>query len=213
MAAKKPAPSARILLHRLAGMFPNAHCELRFENPFQLLVGTMLAAQSTDAQVNKLTPRLFSRFPDARTMAAGAEAEIQALIKSVGFFRVKARHLKATCELLVARHGGDVPRSMNDLVLLKGVGRKTANVVLGYAFGTPEGIVVDTHIGRISRRLGFTRHNDPVKVERDLMRLLPRTQWIAFGLGAWRLGHHICRARTPDCAKCRLNRVCPSSQI
>lgn len=198
---------------RLDAMFPDAQCELRFVSPYQLLVGTILAAQSTDAQVNRLTPALFARFPEPRAMAAADEGEIREFIRSVGFFRVKARYLKRTCELLVEQHGGEVPDRMDNLLALPGVARKTANVVLSYAFHKPEGIVVDTHIGRIARRLGLTRHDDPVKVERDLMELLPRTQWIAFALRAWRLGHHICRARKPDCASCRLNKACPSSEI
>ncbi len=169
----------RRILQVLAKLYPDAHCALDFENPLQLLVATILSAQCTDVRVNLVTPALFARYPDSRAFAEADIADLEKAIQSTGFFRNKARSIKSCCQILVDRHGGEVPGSMEELVPLPGVGRKTANVILGNAFDVP-GITVDTHVGRLSRRLGLTEHEDPVKVERDLMALVPQKDWTIF---------------------------------
>jgi endonuclease-3 len=196
------------LLRRLARLYPDAHCALHHDNPLQLLVATILSAQCTDARVNLVTPALFARYPDAHAFAAADQRELEKFIQSTGFFRNKARNLIACCRQLVEQHGGQVPGTMEELVPLPGVGRKTANVILGNAFGTP-GITVDTHVGRLSRRLGLTRETDPVKVERDLARLLPRKEWTMFSHRLIFHGRQVCHARKPECTGCGLAALCP----
>ncbi len=199
---------ARRLVRGLARLYPEARCSLDYANPLQLLVATILSAQCTDARVNQVTPALFARYPDAFALAAADPAELETLIQSTGFFRAKARNLLLCCRQLVERHAGEVPRRMEDLVQLAGVGRKTANVILGNAFGVP-GLPVDTHVGRLSQRLGLTRHTDPVRIEQDLAALIPRNQWTAFGHRMIDHGRQVCHARKPLCAGCALAELCP----
>lgn len=194
---------------RLADLYPKADCSLRFESPFQLLVATILSAQCTDKRVNMVTGDLFCRWPTPVALAAARRRDLEAVIKSTGFFRAKARNLLGCAAGLVERHGGEVPRRLEDLVKLPGVGRKTANVVLGSAFGDAVGVVVDTHVGRIARRLGLTRRQDAVGAERDLMKLLPQDAWIASSHRLIEHGRAVCAARTPRCDVCRLADLCP----
>jgi endonuclease III len=196
------------IIRLLARAYPDARCALDHETPLQLLIATILSAQCTDARVNLVTPALFARFPDAKAFAAAAPGDLEKAIQSTGFFRNKARNIRECCKRLVAEHGGDVPGTMEDLVQLPGVGRKTANVLLGNAFGVP-GITVDTHVGRLSRRLGLTTHTDPVKVERDLMDLLPKKEWTLFSHRLILHGRQVCHARKPKCDGCVLAAVCP----
>lgn len=207
------SPSAQRLaaiLPILKRTYPNAHCELRHDGPLQLLIATILSAQCTDARVNQVTPKLFAEFPDARALAAAPLSRLERAIQSTGFFRNKAKNIRDCCRALVEQHGGEVPASMDALTRLAGVGRKTANVILGNAFGLSEGIVVDTHVARLSRRLGLVRTADPVKIERSLMRLVPRSDWTLFShLLIWH-GRRRCSARKPDCPGCELSAHCPS---
>ena len=192
----------------LTRLYPDAFCGLAFETPLQLLVATILSAQCTDKRVNLVTPALFARFATAEDFAAADIEELQTLIKPTGFFRNKAKHIKACCAAIVERFGGEVPRTLEELVTLPGIGRKTANVVLGDAFATP-GITVDTHVGRLSRRLGLTRHHDPVKVEFALMALVPEAEWTDFSHRVILHGRSVCFARKPRCAGCALGDLCP----
>jgi endonuclease III len=208
--AKKPTVlAARVLqiISLLKREYPEAHCYLHFETPFQLLVATILSAQCTDDRVNKVTPALFARFPDAESMAKGKLSEIEKLISSTGFFRMKAKSLSETSRVLMETYGGELPRSLEKLTALRGVGRKTANVVLGNAFGIP-GMVVDTHVGRLTRRMGLTLEKDPVKVEADLEKLVPRDDWVAFSHLLIAHGRAICTARKAKCDECFLYRFC-----
>ncbi len=193
----------------LATAYPDASCELSFRNPFELLVATILSAQCTDARVNTVTPALFARFPDARALATAELAELEALIRPTGFFHAKARNLLALAQALVARHEGTVPATMEALTALPGVGRKTANVVLGTAFGLPTGIVVDTHVARLAGRLALSRGRNPEAIEADLLALFPQTSWIALGHRLILHGRRVCTARRPDCARCPLAALCP----
>lgn len=193
----------------LRRLYPNAHCELDFRNPLELLVATILSAQCTDKRVNTVTKGLFKKYKSAAAYAAAEPAELETIIRSTGFFRAKARSIMETARALVARHGGKVPDSMEDLLMLRGVARKTANVILGTAFGKAEGIVVDTHMKRLSYRLGLTGEKDPVRVERDLMAVLPRKDWIFFGHALIWHGRRVCKAQAPDCAACRFASFCP----
>ncbi|PRY16144.1 endonuclease III [Kineococcus rhizosphaerae] len=200
-------------VHRvLAERYPDAHCELDFTTPFELLVATVLSAQCTDARVNLVTPALFARYPDATHLAAADRAELEGLVQPTGFFRAKADNLLKLAARLVAEHGGEVPARQRDLVQLAGVGRKTANVVLGDAFGVP-GLTVDTHVGRLSRRLGFTMHEDPVKVEADLAELIARKDWTMFNHRMIFHGRRTCHSRRPACGACPVLRLCPSGGI
>jgi endonuclease-3 len=212
MAAMKEAnparPQGRRVLRELARLYPDVRCALDFADPLQLLVSTILSAQCTDARVNRVTPALFARYPDAAAFATAKPKELEALIRPTGFYRNKARNIIRCCREIVERHGGEVPGTMEDLASLPGVGRKTANVVLGNAFGVP-GIPVDTHVGRLSRRLGLTTHADPVKVECDLMAVLPRKEWVVFAHRMMRHGRLVCRSRRPRCPECTLDRFCP----
>ena len=205
------AERARFLHRELPRIYPDAHCELDYSNPLELLMATILSAQCTDVRVNQVTRVLFATYRTAADYAAADLAELERIIHSTGFFRNKARSLQATGRMLAERYGGKVPQTLIELAALPGVGRKTANVVLGNAFGINDGIVVDTHVGRLSRRLGLTRHADPVKVEADLMRLFPAKDWTL--LSHWFIWHgrRRCRARNPDCAECELRTICPSA--
>jgi endonuclease-3 len=213
MALAPAAARAPLILKRLKRAYPDAHCELNHRNAYELLVATILSAQCTDKRVNLVTPALFDRYPDPEALANADAAELEALIRSTGFYRSKARSLLGMAAGLVDRFGGEVPRQMDDLVTLPGVGRKTANVILGTAFNQPDGIVVDTHVGRISRRLGLTRLSDPVKVERVLMKLFPRKDWTLLSHLLIFHGRRVCLARRPRCAECVLHDLCPSSEV
>jgi endonuclease III len=197
------------IVKRLKAAYPEARCALDFRTPLQLLVATILSAQCTDTRVNVVTQDLFRKYPDAQAFAAARLSELERAIQSTGFFRNKAKNIKNCCRALVAQFAGQVPQDLDALVKLPGVGRKTANVVLGTAFAIPSGVVVDTHIGRLSRRLGMTRHADPVKVERDLMGQLPKREWIDFGHRMIAHGRQICVARKPKCDLCPLGSICP----
>jgi len=198
---------------RLKRAHPDAHCELDHETPLQLLMATILSAQCTDKRVNMVTPTLFKRFPTAQALADAQQEELEEIIKSTGFFRNKSKSLIGLGKALVERHGGAVPDSMETLVRLPGVGRKTANVILGNAFRKNEGVVVDTHVGRLSLRLGLTRETDPVKVEQELMPLIPREDWTMLAHVLVFHGRRICYARTPKCEICVLSEICPSSTV
>lgn len=189
-------------------LYPDPRCELTFDSPFQLLIATILSAQCTDVMVNKVTPELFTRFPDPHSFVDSKPGEIEAIIKRTGFYQNKARNIRACCQAIIDRHHGQVPNTLEELVCLAGVGRKTANVVLGDAFGIP-GITVDTHCGRLSRRLGLTKHNDPVKVEFDLMKKIPQPIWTRFSHQLILHGRRICNARKPNCEGCQLSQHCP----
>lgn len=199
---------AREIARRLARRYPVVRIPLRHRTPLELLIATILSAQCTDARVNAVTPALFRRFRTAADFARAPRRELEALIRSTGFYRAKARAIQNCCRTLVERFGGQVPRTLEELVQLDGVGRKTANVVLS-AFGVP-GIVVDTHVRRLSRRLALTAHEDPDKIEQDLMRLLPRKEWSAFSLRLIYFGREVCTARRPQCPACPLGDLCPS---
>ncbi len=194
---------------RLARGYPQAHCSLDFASPFQLVIATILSAQCTDKRVNIVTVDLFGRWPTAAALAAATQVEVEAVVRSTGFFRAKAKNIRGCCEAIVERHGGEVPRTLEELVRLPGVGRKTANVVLGSGFGMPSGVVVDTHVGRISRRLGLTRHADAVRAERDLIAAIPKPHWIAFSHRLIEHGRTVCMARRPRCEGCLLADLCP----
>lgn len=189
--------------------YPDATCALVHETPLQLLIATILSAQCTDERVNQVTRDLFQKYPTAAHLAKLPPARLEKAIQSTGFFRNKAKSIRACCQQLVEEHGGEVPREMDQLVALPGVGRKTANVVLGTAFGLATGVVVDTHVARISRRLGLTNEKNAEKIERDLMELLPKKEWIDFSHRMIHHGRRICKARKPACADCSMQRFCP----
>lgn len=200
---------ARKMARILADEYPDAHCELDFENPLQLLVATVLSAQCTDKRVNLVTPALFARYPDADAYANARVEDVEALIRPTGFFRTKALHIIGIGRELGERFGGDVPARLVDLVTLPGVGRKTANVVLGNAFGVP-GLTVDTHFGRLVRRFGWTRAEDPVKVETAVGALIPRADWTDLSHQLIWHGRRVCSSRKPACGDCVLSSLCPS---
>lgn len=201
------------ILGRLKSEYPDADCELNFENPLQLLIATILSAQCTDKRVNLVTPDLFKALPDATALAAADPAKVEDFIRTTGFFRNKTKSLLGMAAAVNERHGGNVPSTMEELVALPGVGRKTANVILGNAFGMNEGVVVDTHVGRLSVRLGLTSETDPVKVETALMPLFPRDAWALLAHLLIFHGRRICTARNPKCVACVLNDICPSSRV
>ena len=205
-----PAPE---VVARLKAEYPDARTELDWTNPLELLVATMLSAQTTDVQVNRVTQSLFAKYGTAEDYAGAAPEDLEEDIRPTGFYRNKARALKGMAQVLVEDHGGEVPRTMEDLVQLPGVGRKTANVVLGNAFGVDEGIVVDTHVRRVSGRLGLTQSQDPTKIEQDLMRIVPREDWTVFSHLLILHGRQTCKARKPDCPNCVLNDICPSADL
>jgi endonuclease-3 len=204
---------ALTILAALNKEYPDAHCELGHTNPYQLLVATILSAQCTDARVNMVTPALFARFPDAPRLADADPGEIEDLIRSTGFFRIKAKSLIGMAQAVTTEHGGTIPASMEQLRVLPGVGRKTANVILGNAFGVNEGVTVDTHVTRLSRLLRLTPHDDPVRIEQDLMPLFPRDDWALLSHLLIFHGRRVCIARRPRCRECVLARLCPSAQI
>jgi endonuclease-3 len=201
-----------VILERLKERYPDAHCELDHRDAYQLLAATILSAQCTDARVNMVTPALFARYPDARALAAASQADVEEIIRSTGFFRNKAKSLIGMAQAVMAGHDGRIPATMDELRVLPGVGRKTANVILGNAFGLNEGVTVDTHVGRISRLLRLTRHDDPEKVEQDLMGLFPREDWALLSHLLIFHGRRTCIARRPRCGECVLHDLCPSAQ-
>ena len=208
--AKARAP---VILERLKLAYPDAACALDHRNAFELLVATILSAQTTDVRVNLVTPALFARYPDAATLARARQTDVEKIIQSTGFFRNKARSIIGMAQALVADHGGEVPSTMDQLLSLPGVGRKTANVVLGNAFGINEGVVVDTHVARLSKLLGLTRHTEPEKIERALMSLFPRDDWALLSHLLIFHGRRVCIARRPKCGECVLADVCPSARL
>jgi len=210
------APASRrmpAILRRLKASYPDAACALVHRNPYQLLVATILSAQCTDARVNLVTPLLFERYPDAARLARARQADVEKIIQSTGFFRNKAKNLIAMAQAVVADHDGEIPKTMEALHALPGVGRKTANVVLGNAFGMNEGVTVDTHVTRLSRLLGLTRHTDAVKIEKDLMALVPRKDWTIVSHLLILHGRAVCVARRPKCGDCVLADLCPSASL
>jgi len=209
-----PLPErAREIYVRLVEHYPDAHCALDFKSPFQLLVATILSAQCTDKRVNMVTPALFRRYRTPAALAAAKPEELEEIIKSTGFFRNKTKSLLGMSNAVAERHSGKIPHTMDELVKLPGVGRKTANVVLGNAYDKNEGVVVDTHVGRVSKRLGLTRQTDPVKVEQDLMKLFPSDRWTMLSHLLIEHGRRICEARRPKCESCFLSDICPSSTV
>ena len=199
------------LIEALRATYPDAHCELNFSGPLELLVATILSAQCSDRQVNLVTAELFRRYRTAADYAGAAPTELEEALRRLGLFRNKARNIQAACRALGEEHGGEVPRDMESLIRLAGVGRKTANVVLGNAFGIASGIVVDTHVARLSARLGLSRASDPVKIERDLVRLVPSEHWTMFSHWLIWHGRRRCPARRPACGACEIARLCPSA--
>lgn len=205
---KLRAQADRVVEH-LRVDYPDVTCALENETPFQLLIATILSAQCTDVRVNIVTPELFRRWPTAAEMARAPIKSLEKVIQSTGFFRNKAKNIKAASLGIVERHGGEVPREMEAMIALAGVGRKTANVVLGTAYGMATGVVVDTHVTRLSKRLGLTKHTDPTKIEQDLMQLLPQSEWVDFAHRMIHHGRQICTARKPKCPQCSMNSFCP----
>ncbi len=200
------------IIRRLKAAYPNAHCELDFSNPLELLVATILSAQCTDKRVNLVTASLFKKYRSARDYAEAPAAALEAAIRSTGFYRNKAKSIQRACRTLVEKHGGEVPRGMAELVQLEGVGRKTANIVLGNAFGLAEGIVVDTHVARLAGRLDLSASRTPEKIEADLQKLVPQEDWtLVSHLLIWH-GRRRCGARKPDCAGCEIKNLCPTGK-
>jgi endonuclease III len=208
-----PAANPGLLYERLQALYPDAHCELDFASPFQLLVATILSAQCTDKRVNMVTPVLFSRYPTVESLARARQEDVEEIIKSTGFFRNKAKSIIGMAGAVADRHGGTVPSTLDELVKLPGVGRKTANVVLGNAFDVNEGVVVDTHVGRLATRLGLTSETDPVKVEQILMGQFPKERWTMLAHLLIFHGRRVCDAKKPRCGACTLAEVCPSRII
>jgi endonuclease-3 len=212
-ASDPAATRARVaqLAQLLAEAWPDAHVELDHQNAYQLLVATILSAQSTDKMINTVTPALFARFPDASALAQADQPEVEKLVAKTGFFRMKAKHIIGMAQAVVTRHGGEIPATMEELVALPGVARKTANVVLGSALGINAGVVVDTHVTRLSARLGLSTHTEPVKIEQDLMVIVPQEQWTSFAHRLIWHGRRVCIAKKPDCEHCTLAPLCPSA--
>ena len=208
MSSKK----AKEILAILKRLYPDATCSLTYDSPVQLLVATILSAQCTDKRVNIVTPALFSRFPDAPSFAGAEREELESLIRSTGFFRNKAKNIQGACRKIVLEFGGEVPQTMEELLTLPGVARKTANVVLAHAFGINAGVTVDTHVKRLSGRLGLTKYSDPIRIERDLMKLLPQVEWENFSISLIYHGREICKARKPNCGDCQLAGLCPQEK-
>ena len=213
-AARPDAKSlAAKVLHRLTADYPDATCELGHESAFELLISTILSAQCTDERVNMVTPELFRRWPTAADLARVPIPTLETVIRSTGFYHNKAKNIKACCLELVDKYDGDVPREMDQMVELPGVGRKTANVVLGTAYGMATGVVVDTHVTRVSRRLGLSKHTDPTKIEQDLMQLLQKSEWVDFAHRMIHHGRQICAARKPKCEQCSMQDFCPKIDV
>ncbi len=207
--AKQAPAKAKATLGRLHEQHPTAHCELVHSSPFELLVSVILSAQTTDVGVNKATPKLFARYPNARALAAAEPIDVEPFVSTLGFFRTKAKSIVNMARALVKDHGGEVPRTMEELVALPGVGRKTANVILGEVWNEPDGVVVDTHVMRLSQRLGWTKATEPEKIEVDLCKILPRPKWAIAGHILIFHGRRCCFARKPECEKCAVSDVCP----
>jgi len=201
---------SREILYRLKRLYPDATCSLNYETPVQLLVATILSAQCTDERVNKVTPALFARFPDAPSLAKAEITELENLVRSTGFYHNKAKNIKGACATIVEKFNGEVPRVMEQLLELPGVARKTANVVLAHAFGLNVGVTVDTHVKRLTQRLGLTEQSDPLRIERDLMTLLPQPDWENWSIRLIYHGRAVCNARNPHCEVCSLADLCPS---
>ncbi len=210
---QRPADRIKPIIRKLKKQYPDATCSLTYENPLQLLVATILSAQCTDARVNEVTKSLFQTYRDARDYAEASTEDVEEAIRPTGFFRNKTKSILGMARSLVDHHRGEVPRTMAELIELPGVGRKTANVVLGNAFGIDEGVVVDTHVTRISRRLKLTRRTDPEKIERDLMKLVPRKDWTLFPHLMIHHGRAVCQARKPRCEICPVKTLCPSAEV
>src|SRR5262245_24185525 len=210
---KPAAERAPALVARLHASHPDAHCALLHRNAFELLIATILSAQCTDVRVNLVTPALFARFPSPKDFADAKPGEIESAIRSTGFYNSKARSIRGACRVIVEKHGGEVPRTMEALLELPGVARKTANVVLGTGFGIASGFVVDTHVHRLARRLGLTRESAPEKIELDLQRLFPRDEWVFLGHALIFHGRRVCIARAPACDRCALADLCPSKGL
>jgi endonuclease-3 len=203
---------AKVIYRQLSKNYPNVRCELDYKNAFQLLVATVLSAQCTDKRVNQTTPALFKKYPNPQKMAKADLRDIQKLVKSTGFFRAKAKNIKGLSNIIVEQFDGNVPSNLEDLIALPGVGRKTANVVLGHAFGIP-GITVDTHFGRLSRRFGWSKQNNPVKVEFEVGELIPQNEWTNLSQRMIWHGRRVCHSRKPACGACALAKLCPSYGI
>ncbi|PZO45728.1 MAG: endonuclease III [Shackletoniella antarctica] len=210
--ASKKQRTLEVLL-RLKRLYPNAPCSLDFENPLQLMIATMLAAQCTDERVNLVTPALFAAYPDVYAFAEADIEDLERLVKSTGFYRNKAKNIRAACQRIITEYNGEVPPRMDDLVTLPGVARKTANVVLAHGFGINGGVTVDTHVKRITNLLGLTKFSDPVKIERDLMKLLPQPDWENWSIRLVYHGRAVCNARNPKCGMCDLADLCPSAKV
>lgn len=212
-AAQRSANQQRslLILQRLKQIYPDATCSLRYDTPVQLLVATILSAQCTDERVNQVTPALFARFPDAAALAGAELTELETLVRSTGFYRNKAKNIRRACQQIMETFGGELPRTMEELLTLAGVARKTANVVLAHAFGINSGVTVDTHVKRLSYRLGLTQHQDPGKVEQDLMQLLPQADWENWSIRLIYHGRAVCNARKPACDRCQLADLCPKN--
>ena len=208
--ASKQQRSLEILI-RLKQLYPDAGCTLNYETPVQLLVATILSAQCTDERVNRVTPELFRRFPDAGAIANIDLEVLENLVRSTGFYRNKAKNIQAACRMIVNEFGGEVPQQMEKLLKLPGVARKTANVVLANAYGINQGVTVDTHVKRLTKRLGLTEYTDPIRIERDLIRLLPQEDWENWSIRLIYHGRAICQARKPNCEACLLADLCPTS--
>ena len=201
------------ILIRLKRLYPEAPCTLDYETPVQLMVATILSAQCTDARVNLVTPELFRRFPDAAALAGADVAELEDLVRSTGFYRNKAKNIQAACQMIMTEFKGQVPRTMEDLLKLPGVARKTANVVSAHAYGINLGVTVDTHVKRLTYRLGLTKNTDPVKIERDLIKLIPQPDWENWSIRIIYHGRATCMARNPQCDRCELADLCPSANL
>ena len=210
--ATKKQERALDVVSRLKRMYPKAKCSLDFTNAFELLIATMLSAQSTDVRVNIVTKSLFRKYPGPKDFANASQTEMEKDVRQTGFYRNKAKAVIAASKAIMEKHAGEVPRTMEELTALPGVGRKTANVVLGNAFKTAVGVVVDTHVTRVSGRLGLTSHSDAEKIEQDLMKLIPQKEWTSFSHRLILHGREICVARKPKCSECRLNELCPSAE-
>ena len=213
MASTQEKQRTKTIIARLRKAYPDAHCSLNYSNPLELLVATILSAQCTDERVNIVTADLFRKYRKAEDFINVEQTELEQDIRSTGFYRNKAKAIQGACRLIVEQHGGRVPSTLDELLELPGVARKTANVVLGNAFGISSGVVVDTHVGRLSQRLGLTVHEQPEKIERDLIELVPQKDWVDFSHLMIYHGRAVCKARKPECASCTLEDLCPSSLL
>ncbi len=213
--AQSPNPTLKkrshLILNLLGDLYPDATCSLDYQTPVQLLVATILSAQCTDERVNKVTPALFKHFPDAAALAICDRQKLESLVRSTGFFRNKAKNIQGACQMIVTDFDGEVPQQMSQLLKLPGVARKTANVVLAHAYGIIEGVTVDTHVKRLSNRWGLTKSDNPIRIEQDLMPLLPQTDWENFSIRTIYHGRAVCQSRKPQCEICQLAHLCPAA--